>query len=355
MDSITQATLGAAVGEVVLGRKAGNKAILWGAVAGTLPDLDVLAYPLMDQITRLGWHRGPSHAFFFLTLAAPLLGWAISKIHRRGIATWREWTIVVYLAFVTHVLLDAFTVYGTQLFRPFSRLPVGFDTISIIDPLYTVPLLLAVIIVLFLRRHAALRKRIIMAGLVLSTFYLALTVLIKTHVNAIIRTNLEQQDIPARRFISTPTFLNSILWRVTADVDDGFYVGYYSLLDDDDSISFSYLPKNDSLLQPVWNTAAVAQLEWFSRGYYVVRRLDNEIQLADIRFGTIDAGRPESRRFIFEWQIQPTPAAPGRGKLTQLEFSEPDFGGLLDKLWQRLLGNHRLSETRLPHSSAVRE
>ena len=65
MDSISQLTLGAAVGEVVLGRKVGNKAILWGAIGGTIPDLDVLSAAFMDTIDQLIIHRGFSHSIFF--------------------------------------------------------------------------------------------------------------------------------------------------------------------------------------------------------------------------------------------------------------------------------------------------
>ncbi|MBD3331441.1 metal-dependent hydrolase, partial [candidate division GN15 bacterium] len=136
MDSLTQLTLGAAVGEATLGKSAGNRAIMWGAIAGTLPDLDVIANPLLDEITQLGWHRGPSHAFFFLTIGAPILGWLISRVHGKY-GSWRQWTVLVYFAFITHVILDTFTVYGTQLFRPFSHYPAAFNSISIIDPLYT--------------------------------------------------------------------------------------------------------------------------------------------------------------------------------------------------------------------------
>jgi inner membrane protein len=337
MDSLTQATLGAAVGEVLLGRKVGNKAILWGAVAGTLPDLDILAYPLMDQIDRLGWHRGPSHAFFYLILAAPLLGWVISRIHRRG-ASWREWTKLVFWAFITHIILDAFTIYGTQLFRPFSRWPVAFDTISIIDLLYTLPLFIPVLVVLFLKKTSPGRRQLVFVGLALSTIYLGLTVAFKLNVNSVARDNFVRQDIGVERFITTPTIFNSILWRITAETDRGFYVGYYSLLDADQDIEFVFIPQNDSLLAPYRHTDAAKQLAWFSRGFYVVQEVRGEIQVADLRFGTLDAGRLDSRRFIFAWRVEETPDSPNRGRLARRDFPEVDFRAGLRTLWQRLQG-----------------
>ena len=336
MDSVSQAVLGAAVGEVVLGSRVGNKAILWGAVAGTIPDLDVLAYPLMDQISQLSWHRGPSHAFFYLILAAPIMAWVINRLHK-GKATWRHWTLLLLLAFITHVLLDSFTVYGTQLFRPFSHFPVGFNSISIVDPLYTVPLLIAVVVALFLKRNSRRRLRLIIAGLALSTLYLGITVGFKFHVNAVAQDNFVRQNIRAEKYMTAPTLLNSVLWRITAKVEDGFKVGYYSLLDSDRDIEFSYLPQRDSLLLPVRHTEALARLEWFSRGYYVVSESEGELHFADIRFGTIDVGQPDSRRFVFQWKIKETPARPERGEITQSEFKIDDPGRVFDNLWRRVL------------------
>ena len=83
MDSLSQIVLGAAVGEAALGKKVGNRAILWGAIAGTLPDMDVLLRFFVDEITATQWHRGFSHSVLFCVLCAPLLGWIAKKIHKR--------------------------------------------------------------------------------------------------------------------------------------------------------------------------------------------------------------------------------------------------------------------------------
>jgi inner membrane protein len=338
MDSITQATLGAAVGEIVLGHKAGNRAIFWGGVAGTLPDLDILAYPLMDQIAQLGWHRGPSHAFFFLTIAAPILGIIIHKIKRKEEITWRNWTFIVYFAFITHVLLDAFTIYGTQLFQPFNNWPVSLNSISIVDPLYTIPLMISVIVIMFISRNSTIRRKIIIFGLTVSTLYIGIAFGNKFHVNSVARLNFEANNIIAEKFITTPTIFNSLLWRVTAKADDGFYVGYYSILDSSHEINFSYLPQNSHLLESMLETDAVKRLFWFSRGYYIVREVEGQIQFADIRFGTIDVGRPESSRFIFEWALEASKDNPTRGKISKIDFSNVDFNQAFGLLWQRILG-----------------
>jgi len=85
MDSLTQITLGAAVGEVVLGKKAGNRAMIWGAVAGTIPDLDILANFFTGDIHALAIHRGFSHSITFAVITAPLFGWLAYQFYQRQI------------------------------------------------------------------------------------------------------------------------------------------------------------------------------------------------------------------------------------------------------------------------------
>ncbi|MBW1800134.1 MAG: metal-dependent hydrolase [Deltaproteobacteria bacterium] len=122
MDTVTQIALGAAVGEAVMGRQVGKRALLWGGICGLLPDLDLLI-PISDAVKAFTYHRGPSHSLFVLTALTPLFVWLILRLHPRTIGYRIRWFALVYLAFVTHVLLDCFTVYGTQIFWPLTPPP----------------------------------------------------------------------------------------------------------------------------------------------------------------------------------------------------------------------------------------
>src|SRR5690554_5046755 len=144
MDSFTQIVLGAAVGEATLGKKVGNKAVLYGAIAGTIPDLDVVANSFTDTLTAIEIHRGFTHSFVFAMAFSPLFGWLISKMERRGPATRRDWTRLMFFGLATHALLDAMTTWGTQLFWPI-HFPVAIQNIFVIDPLYTLPFLTLVV------------------------------------------------------------------------------------------------------------------------------------------------------------------------------------------------------------------
>ena len=121
MDSLTQIVLGASIGEAVLGRKVGNKALLYGAIAGTIPDLDVFASYFTDTVTALSVHRGFTHSILFSILFAPIFGWMLSRFESHK--SFKDWSWLFFWAFITHPILDSYTTWGTQLFWPFeSRL-----------------------------------------------------------------------------------------------------------------------------------------------------------------------------------------------------------------------------------------
>ena len=174
MDSLTQIVLGASVGEAVLGKKVGNKAILWGAIAGTIPDLDVFTRYFVDEVTALQWHRGISHSLFFCIVAAPILGWLVSKIHKNSLADWVGWSKLMFMSLVTHPLLDAHTTWGTQFFWPFD-LRIAYKNIFVADPIYTVPFLILLIIAMTKRRDNPKRRFYNNLGLYISSGYMILT------------------------------------------------------------------------------------------------------------------------------------------------------------------------------------
>ena len=146
------------VGEATLGKKVGNKAMFWGAVAGTIPDLDVIANFFVDNVTANELHRGFSHSILFSILMAPIFGWIIAKLYKNEEADWKDWSRLMFWGLFTHPILDAFTTWGTQLFWPFDY-KVAFNNIFVADPLYTVPFLICVIIAMFYKRTHPKRKR----------------------------------------------------------------------------------------------------------------------------------------------------------------------------------------------------
>ena len=339
MDIVTQIALGAAVGEATLGRKVGWRAPLWGGLCGLLPDLDVL-WPFADPVSAFTWHRGYTHALAVLVLATPVVAWAAVRFHPATRPFRRSWLLLAFLALVTHPLLDCFTVYGTQIFLPFSVLPVGWSTIFIIDPAFSVPVILGVLAALVLSRERGLGHRLNHAGLAIGVAWLALTLVIKAHVDRV-----AGDSLPAgvTRYLTTPSPFNAVLWRVVAMTGEGRYLeGYYSLLDSEPRVSFASRPAGHERLEPLRNAAAVARLIWFSRGFFSGRELGSgEIVISGLRMGfderlvfSFVVGRREGEA------IEPAPVRRRPG---------PDFPpGTWAALGERILGRSAEPACLLP-------
>jgi len=327
MDSLTQIALGSAVGVAVMGRRTAVwKAALWGAVAGTLPDLDAFI-DHGDPILNMTRHRAESHALFFLTLAAPLLAWIASRLHGEA-ALFKRWTLALWLVLITHPLLDAMTVYGTQLLQPFTDHPYGVGSIFIIDPAYTVPLIVGVVAALWLRNTRGQRWNT--AGLALSTLYLAWSFGAQQHVDRIARASLEQAGIEAQGLLVTPSPFNTVLWRLVATTPTQYHEGYYSLLDEQAEVHWTAYPRGGDLIEQHGQAAPVARIAAFSHGFFSLHNGGDRLLLTDLRMGLEPS-------YTFRFDIG-SPSAIGTVPVTQLSM-RPDLDRALPWLWQRLLGN----------------
>lgn len=362
MDSLTQIALGAAVAEVTLGKKIGNKSILWGAIAGTIPDLDILANGFVSPLDALSFHRGFSHSFLFAVLAAaglgPLVNWVYQSKWHHWIAfgcwallflgigipiltssmglgikmislflvlaiiysffrkyrnpkpldtsanTW-DWTKLFFLAIVTHPILDSFTTYGTQLFQPFSSYRVGFNNISVADPLYTIPLIVAIIIMSRYARSNSKRQKIMWAGILISSLYMAFTIWNKSRINDVFVKTLEKENIEYKRYMTSPTILNNVLWFCLAERETDYVLGLYSQFDKKNEVVLSTMNKNWDLLAAKDDDDVINTLDWFSNGYYsVMKRKDGSLQINDMRYGTFDGNATNEESFIFRFGVE---------------------------------------------------
>ncbi|WP_165569555.1 metal-dependent hydrolase [Corallincola luteus] len=279
MDSVTQAALGAAVGGAIGGRQLGWRAFAWGAGLGTLPDMDIfIHYPdAVDQVTK---HRGFSHSIFVLTALSPVLGLLIAKLHR-----WRFWgaTLMAWLCLVTHPLLDCFTSYGTQLFWPLASPPIAWSTIFIIDPLYTLPLLIGVIFSLigFNRRKAKPLKSNLW-GLGISQAYLALSLVLMLSVKYQASAELESKGVSETPFIA-PTPFNILSWRIVGKDDHHLWIGYFSWLNPK-PIHFNTYPHKHNLANKE-ALPKLARLDWFTHGFYQLQTDQGQLKFVDMRLG----------------------------------------------------------------------
>jgi inner membrane protein len=187
----------------------------------------------------------------------------------------------VWLALVTHPLLDAFTVYGTQLLLPFSDYPVGVGSVFIIDPLFTVPILIGAILALALRtRNPDRAQRWNAAGLALGAAYLGWSVAAQSHVEGVVNRTLAATPLVDSRVLVTPAPFNTLLWRVVVMDDGGYHEGYYSLLDDTPVVRLERHASATRLLEPLRQEWTVQRLAWFSKGFYRVTDAPAGLQVA---------------------------------------------------------------------------
>lgn len=326
MDSLSQLALGAAVGMAVMGRRtAAWKAALWGGVAGTLPDLDVFI-DHGDAIRNMVLHRAETHAPFWLTLFSLPFAAGVARLHGEG-AQWRRWWLALWLALVTHPLLDAMTVYGTQLLLPFSDRPLGVGSVAIIDPLYTLPLLVGAGWALASRGSAAgLRANAI--GLLLSTVYLGWGVLAQQQVERMARESLAAQGIAGEHVLVMPTIFNSLLWRVLV-IDGGrYHEGFHSLLDRTPQMHFDSFDGGRALADGVRENEGAQRIAAFSGGFYKLWTDGGRLLIADLRMG-------QEPSYIFSFAL-----ADAQGPLQppQQVGGRPDLQRALPWLWQRMWG-----------------
>jgi inner membrane protein len=327
MDSLTQAVLGASVQGALLGRWQGRKALLYGALLGTLPDLDVVI-DYGDAVANMTYHRGFSHSLLVLSSLAVLLTWLIRRWRPNPAYSTRRLFLAIWLVLITHPLLDAFTSYGTQLFWPLTPIPTAWSSIFIIDPLYTLPLCIAVALGLLfgLRDKAAQAPAL---ALLVSSLYLGFTLGGKYMAEQRVEAQLAQQGIQAEQLFSTPTPFNSLLWRVI--VLDGEY--YHEALVgwlDDGPPRLERIPRGTALAKVLRKSPQHARLSWFTNGVLRYDQIDKQLIVTDLRLGMTGY---HPFRFIFaerhDGRWQPLP------EVERLPFFRGEPEHLL-VLWQRI-------------------
>ncbi len=350
MDSLTQIVLGAAVGEAVLGRKIGNKAMLWGAIAGTIPDLDVYIKLFTDPITATEMHRGISHSLLFSILMAPILAWFVRKSEKvtlgiitiavfglmlcysifvqnndnlwvlifiavvglgllalinfakyKSTATFKQWSWLFFWTLVTHPLLDTHTTWGTQFFWPFEY-RLAYKNIFVADPLYTLPFLIFVVLAMCYKRTNPKRRMFNNIGLIVSSTYMAITFILKGIGYGKFETVLSENKIEYIEMDTRPSPLNTILWNAQVETETGFRMAYYSFFDTKEIIFGNEIPKNHELLEPYKDQKVVKQLIHISTGWYLVNKAEQDTLIfTDIRFGQF--GFEDDSPFIWNYKL----------------------------------------------------
>ena len=324
MDSLTQIVLGAACGEIALGKKIGNKALLFGAIGGTIPDLDVFIGRFLfgNEIQAMAFHRGFMHSILFAILGSFVFGWITFKLYNTGkrleTTTLKNWIWLFFLSIFTHPILDSFTPYGTQLFTPFTDYRVAFNTISVVDPLYTVPFLLSLIIMMFFNRKRTRRTWWLKAGIYTSSAYMIFTIFNKIYIDSVFKKSFENANVAYKRFSTQPTIFNNILWYSVAETETQYHLAFYSLFDKSATAeNIITVNKNHDLID--MSDPNLKTLAWFSNDYFNISKLEKAgtFKYTDLRYPMLNPKDENSSVFNFsiyyknnEWDILPFKGTP---------------------------------------------
>ena len=341
MDSLTQAALGAVIGELVLGRQLGRRSIAWGALFGTLPDLEVILTWPCPTSWGLHIHRGFSHSIFLIGLLTWLLAKPFAKRWKKDKVTPQRAALFVFLAWGTHVLIDVFTVYGTGVLSPLPGHRASLDNMFIIDPVFTIPLVVAVVIGLFVKPKEWKKGHGIRSAawcLGISCFYVGLSFLAKNSVSQAVTADLARREVSYQRKMEAPTPFNIIFWRLLVDRPGEIWVGYRSVFDPADRpIRWTVIAKGEEIAAKYQDASEVKTVQWFSKGWWIARESADGLWIADMRFGE---GRTWDERGValrpsFVWTYDPETT---KDPLRQHGMERREAGESMRRMGRRMSG-----------------
>jgi len=304
LDSVTHIVVGACIGEIIAGKQLGKKALIIGAVANSLPDIDIVASFFLPLTSDLLAHRGFTHSLLFLALVSPLLGFlSLTALKKPGL-TFSQWTFFWGLQIFVHIFIDAFNAYGTGWFEPFSHYRVSFNSMFVADPIFTIWPLIAAVLLFATATTNKHRHFWAKGALICSSVYLLAGIAFKQHIDNKIEADLNSRHISTDHYFTTPTPLNNILWYIVAQSDSGFYIGYRSLFDKGDHTDFRFVCRNASLLNASANKTDIDKLVRFSKGFYTAEMCHDTLKFNDLRFGEIAGWADSTSHCVFYYYLQ---------------------------------------------------
>lgn len=286
MDSITHLALGACLGAALAPPARRRAGALVGALLNSAPDLDLIVVGwLEDPVFRMSDHRSASHSILVLPLVALALWWIARRISPVVREAPGRWLALIVAALVAHPLLDACTVYGTQLLWPLERPPAMLGLLFIVDPLFTLPLI-AGTLVAWRSRDAFKIAWWSRMGLATSAVYLAWAAIAHVQVEQNVRAFMDSKGLVRAPILVEPAPLTTLLWRVLVMRPDGaYYEGHVSFLALDKPLVLDPFPSTPALLAEIDNSPDVQRLRWFTRGFFSVRPDGDRVLITDLRMG----------------------------------------------------------------------
>lgn len=334
MDSITHIALGAVVGEAIAGKTLGKRAMFFGAIAQSIPDIDFVASFWLSPADNLLAHRGFTHSFLFGIIVTSILAFIGKRYHPAQQFSYGSWWLLFGIEILLHLLLDACNAYGVGWFEPFSSQRFSFNILFVADPFYSVFPFIAMMALITISSKNKLRRLWIGLGLLVSTMYFVYATVNKQEVIDQTDYHLSKQNISYTRYFTTPTPLNSWLWYIVVESDSGFYTTYRSTMDEkEEPMHFTWFPKQHELTKPFGTAHEIQQLKRFSQDYYTVQTKGDTILFNDLRFGQIAGWEKPDADFVFHYYVNYPEAnllVIQRGRFSN--WNKKTFGSMVDRI-----------------------
>jgi len=302
MDSVTHIVLGACIGEAFVGKKIRHRALLLGALAQSVPDIDIVAGSWLSPAGDLLAHRGITHSLLFALCMTPLLAWIADKWRRPHDVAFHTWLWFFGTEILVHLFLDTGNAYGTGLLEPFDHHRFSYNNLFVADPFLTLVPAVVFIILILHKGHRARMKWAILA-IAYCSIYWAGSLVNKARMEHAVALATRAQHISYDRHFTTPTPFNNLLWYVVLQDSTGYYVGYHSVMAKSKDISFVHFPQQDSLLDTLRGREDVQQLIRFSQGYYTVENRHDTLLFHDLRFGQVAGWADNKAPFAFYYYL----------------------------------------------------
>jgi len=309
--------------------------MLWGAVANSLPDIDVVSSLWLNPADSLLAHRGFTHSILFQLLLIPLAAYFLKRLYTKKDFSLNGWMLLIGSNLFLHIFLDALTAYGTGWFEPFSHYRVSFNTLFILDPFFSISFVVGAIILVIMKAKSPSRQNAARICVTISGCYLLFAMVNKVNVNEMIEKSLTRGQISNENYFSTPTPLNNFLWYIVAHDSNGVHIGYYSIFDKTENIQYTTIIQNPHLADSLKGNEDVEKLVRFSQGYYMLEKSNDVVIFSDLRMGQLGGWADPAAPFVFRYFLterQNNSLMIQKGRMQSMQ------DGAFGKLFQRIKG-----------------
>lgn len=286
--------MGTAIAKVIDGDKHGNKALIYGALAASLPDLDTLLKPFFSPIDGLLIHRGLSHSLALMVVVVPIVTAISLLIDRDKHFKYTQRLVIVAVAWLSHLTVDVFNTYGTAILAPFNPERFAIDALPIVDITLVVLLTTIALIIFFKKNIAKYHRKLASVAIAATIGYIAVACMFKFAIERNVKNYTNAISV-----YTSPLPVTICQWKYVAEFDTCYQVGLVNIFNLKEIKSKQIIPKNHNLLKQYEQNADWQKLKCFTKGYYSVLSKNDGWLIFDLRFASMVQTYPEAHVLTF--------------------------------------------------------